>query len=52
MMNYTHPPGDRRINVRESEVDPIRDEGSNSDHGGLDADQESAVVRLRALGDP
>lgn len=41
-----------RVNVRDSEVDPVSDEGTDGDHEGLLEDDLSSVVRPGALGDP
>lgn len=40
------------VDEGETEVDPVRNDGSDGDGRGLDTNQESSVVRLGTLGDP
>ena len=40
------------VDEGETEVNPVRNNGTDSDGRGLDTDQESSVVRLGTLGDP
>lgn len=40
------------VDVRETEVHPVGNDGTDSDGRGLDTDQETSVVRLGTLGDP
>lgn len=40
------------VDEGETEVDPVRNDGTDSDSRGLDTDQESSVVRLGTLSDP
>lgn len=41
-----------RKEVRARKADGLGDEGSDGNHGGFNADEESSVVRLRGLGNP
>lgn len=42
----------RAVDIAETEIDPIGDEGSHSDDGALETDEESTVLGLRSLGLP